>query len=51
MDLPEKPGIDVKLDPQRMEKYHAAYEEIVMIKQPPREVPPYRFMSYRNFFK
>jgi len=51
MDLPEKPGIGVELDPQRMEKYHAAYEEKVKGKEPPREVPLYRFMSYRNFFK
>lgn len=51
MDLPEKPGIGVELDTQRMEKYHAAYEENVKGKEPPREVPPYRFMSYRNFFK
>lgn len=51
MDLPEKPGIGVELDTQRMEKYHAAYEENVKGKEPPREVPPYKFMSYRNFFK
>ena len=37
MDLPEKPGIGVELDPQRMEKYHAAYEENVKSKEPPSE--------------
>ena len=51
MDLPEKPGIGVELDTQRMEKYHAAYEENVKGKEPPGEVPLYRFMSYRNFFQ
>lgn len=51
MDLPEKPGIGVELDPQRVEKYHAAYEENVKGKEPPSEVPLYRFMSYRNYFK
>ena len=51
MDLPEKPGIGVELDTQRMEKYHASYEEKVKGKEPPGEVPPYRFMSYRKFFQ
>ena len=51
MDLPEKPGIGVELDRQKVEKYHAFYEEKVKGTEPSREVPHYRFMSYRKFFK
>ena len=51
LDVPEKPGIGVELDPQRMKKYHAAYEENVKGQKPPSEVSSYRLMSSRKFFK
>ena len=37
MDLPVKPETGVELDPQRMEEYHAVYEENVKGKEPLRE--------------
>ena len=51
LDLPEKPGLGVELDPKKMEKYHAAYNEKVKPKGPPSELPLYKYMPYRNFFK
>jgi glucarate dehydratase len=50
MNLPEKPGIGVELDSQKLEKYHRFYEERVKCA-PAKEASAYKLMSYRGFFR
>ena len=52
LDLPEKPGIGVELDREKMEIYNKNYEENVKGKEFLRiqKAPQYSLMGYRRFF-
>ena len=52
LDLPEKPGIGVELDPAKVDTYAGYYEENIKGKEfsQPWMTPQYMMMQYRRFF-
>jgi len=52
LDLPDKPGIGVELDPAKVDTYARYYEENIKGKEfsQPWMTPQYMMMQYRRFF-